>query len=166
MKVKEFQKKTFKILQNLRYFDTIFNVFSNHTSVYFFVDKQNDQVDFFCWSRDVWFADLLCFVHKFCIVFNTIFNVFSNHTSVYFFVDNFVLYSIQYLTFFRTIQACTFLLTNRKCVLFCWQTNKQTNRTTKLIFFAGLEKDPAFGRNHPQNLFAAVWCHIWVQNCI
>ena len=121
MKVKEFQKKTFKILQNLRYFDTIFNVFSNHTSVYFFVDKQNDQVDFFCWSRDVWFADLLCFVHKFCIVFNTIFNVFSNHTSVYFFVDK--------------QKVCTFLL-----------TNKQTNRTTKLIFFAGLEKDPAFGR--------------------
>ena len=147
MKVKEFQKKTFKILQNLRYFDTIFNVFSNHTSVYFFVDKQNDQVDFFCWSRER--PGLR--PEKFCIVFNTIFNVFSNHTSLYFFVDNFVLYSIQYLTFFRTIQACTFLLTNRKCVLFCWQTNKQTNkqtnRTTKLIFFAGLEKDPAFGRN-------------------
>ena len=46
MKVKEFQKKTFKILQNLRYFDTIFNVFSNHTGVYFFVDKQtNKQTD-------------------------------------------------------------------------------------------------------------------------
>ena len=43
MQLEEFQKKQIQISQILRYFDTVFQVFSNYTGVYFFVHRQTDR---------------------------------------------------------------------------------------------------------------------------
>ena len=119
-------KKKFKTSQILRYFDTKFLLFSNYTGVLFWW-RRKDPIHFL-WpkiTQNAHFA-LLVYAPKFDEVKMKVKEFQKKHSKYYKIYDILT----QYLTFSRTIQVCTFLLTNT-------QTNKQTNRTTKLIFFSG-----------------------------